>query len=381
MITLAEILTPSTEEEALATCLEILDSLGFTATSWQSGSRQRTVVQMFARVYAAFTVTIASLASMGLNETASGDWLTLFSASHYDNTRRAAVKTQGAVVLTASSAAPGPFTIAIGQLVFADVSNGYTYRNTTGGTLNASGTLSVSVEAETAGANRDVAGSTITIMKTPLAGVTCNNAADWITRNGSDLETDSALRERNRSKWGTLGIAPGTAYQYYAAMGHESVRRVWVDDTNPRGPGTLDIYLAGDSGAVAGSVVTAVTAYMDGTADGVDRTGSATDLLVASAANLTVSVTGTVYLLKQYDTAATRTAINAAIEAFFKTVPIGGTRIVDGGLGSLRFGALAAAIYPIAGVQNVAFVSPVSDVPMTVGQVAVPTVAFSYAQV
>lgn len=382
MITLAQILTPVTEEEALATCLSILSSLGFTATSWQEGSRQRTIVQMFARIYAAFSVTIAQIASMGLNETASGDWLTLFSKSHYDNTRRAAVKTQGTLVLTAAASAPGPFTITAGQLVFADATNGYTYRNTTGGTLNAGATLGVTIEAETAGANRDLAANTITVMKTTLAGVTCNNpSSTWITRNGSDEETDIALRERNSSKWGTLGIAPGLAYKYYASMGHESIRRVAVDDSNPRGPGTVDIYLAGDSGAVASGVVTAVEEYMDGTTDGYDRIGNATDMQITSATNLTVSVSATVYVLKQYETTATRTAITAAIEAFFKAVPIGGTRIVEGGAGALRFGALASVIYRITGVQNVVFSAPIADVSMTVGQVAVPSIALAYVPV
>lgn len=385
-ITLAQLLTPSTEEEALQYLLDQLDDLGFSAKSWQAGSHRRTIIQLFARVYSGFTTTIAEIAAAGFNESSTGGWLTLFAKSNYDNTRTVALTTRGTLTLTASASAPGPFTITAGQLVFADTVNGYTYRNTTGGTLNASSTLDLTIESETAAASRDVAPSTITVMKTPLAGVTCDNPIptgldSWITRNGADAETDIALRARNTAKWGTLGIAPGLAYKYNALAASDSVRRVEVNDNNPRGAGTLDIYIAGDSGALSGSIVTAVEEYFDGTTDGVDRIGTCTDLEITSAVELAVPVTATIYLNKQYDTTATRTLITDAIDDYFQALPIGGSKFVDGGLGYVIVGALTGPLYAITGVQNVVLAAPTANVVMARNEVAVPTVTITYVQV
>lgn len=382
-ITVQQIITPVTEEQALTTCLSILDSLGFSASSWQSGSRRRTVVQMFAKLYAQSTVTIADIASGGYNALAKGPWLTLFSDSHYDNQRIDAVRTQGTLLLISAANTPGPQSIAAKQLVFADNIHGYTYRNLNAFTLNVNASHSITIEADVAQAAGDVAVNTITEMKTPIVGCTVNNPAigstgTWITLNGADQESDLALSERNRTKWGTLGIAPGIAYAYYARLGHASVRRVYVDDSNPRGPGTIDVYVASDSGPVAAGVVSDVTDYMDGTADGVEKIATTADLLVFSAAALGVTVSAQVYILAQYNNATTYAAIEAAVAAYFKDLPIGGTRLTTGGVGAVRIGSLYAAILQVTGVQNVAFLSPTADVAMTASQVAVPTFTPTY---
>lgn len=383
MITVDQITTPVTEEQALQTCINELTALGFSASSWQSGSRSRFMLQLLAKLYSQVTVTVADIASAGFNSSAARAWLTLFSDSHYDNQRFAAVTTQGTLVLTSAANTPGPQSITIGQLVFADSVYGYTYRNTTAFTLNPSSTHSVPVQAETAAGNRDVSTGTITQLKTSIVGCTVNNPAigitgTWITRNGADEETDAALSLRNTNKWGTLGIGPGMAYAYNAAMGHASVRRVFVDDANPRGPGTVDVYLATDSGTVVAGVVTAVAEYFDGTFDGVDRVNTSADLLVLSAVALPVTVQAAVYILAQHNTAATQATIEAAVNAYFTALPIGGTKLTEGGTGSVCIGSLFGAMIPVAGVQNVTFSAPTADLAMARNEVAVPTLDFTY---
>lgn len=386
MLSIQQLLTPVSEEEALQTCLDILTSLGFSAGSWQPGSRERTLVQMFARMYAGVTTSIRDIAAMGLNEYAVGDWLALLSRSHYDNEPLEAVATQGTLSLVAAANAPGPQSINAGQLVFADNTYGYTYRNRFAFTLTPGTTHSVEVEAEVAAANRDVPVNTITVLKTPIAGVTVNNppigsTGTWITRNGADRESDDALRARNRSKWGTLGIAPGLAYSHYAAKGHASVRRVYVDDQNPRGPGTIDIYIAGDSGSLAQLVVDAVTDYMHGVTDGFDKVGTGADLLVQSATDFTVTIEASVYVLAQHNTTATHNAITAKLQEFFKSVPVGGFRTSSGGQGTISLGHLYSVMMTVAGVQNVAFSNPTSTVYLSKHQVAVPSLNITFYSV
>src|SRR5690606_37446038 len=171
---------------------------------------------------------------------------------------------------------------------------------------------------------------------------------------------------------------PGTAYAYHAANGHASVRRVYVDDQNPRGPDTVDVYLAGDSGPVVSGIVDAVSDYLDGTTDGVDRIATTCDLEVHSAASKAVTVTASVYVIKQYNNVVTQAAISSAITEYFKALPIGGTRDADAGPGVVVIGELYKAILTVRGVQNVSFASPIADVSMNSSEVAVPTVSLTY---
>jgi phage-related baseplate assembly protein len=382
-LTFAQLTQVVTKDEALTQLLSTATSLGFNTTSWQSGSVPRTILEVFAYVYAEASTVISGIASGGLNPTAQGEWLKLLARSHYDNEPRAAVTTQGTMVL-ACTALGGPYTITAGQLVVADTATGRTFRNqAAGGSLSSGGTLSLTFEAEVAGAASDIETGATLELKTPLAGVSVTNPVvgitdSWITRNGADEETDAQLRERNRTKWATLGIGPGMAYAHNALSAHASVKRVAVIDSNPRGPGTVDVVIAGDAGVLSGTVVTAVTEYFDGTTDGVDRVNSSADLLVASATAFPISVTANVYVIKQYNTAATQAAVLAAVESFFKALPIGGTKLVEGGQGAVRLGALYGALLATTGVQNVVFSAPLSDTNIDPDEVAVPTISLSY---
>jgi phage-related baseplate assembly protein len=380
-VTFAQLTQVVTKDEALTQLLSTATSLGFNTTSWQSGSVPRTILEVFAYVYAEASTVVSGIASGGLNPTATGEWLKLLSRSHYDNEPRSAVATQGTMVL-ACTALGGPYTITAGQLVVADTATGRTFRNqAAGGSLVSGGTLSLTFEAETAGAAGDIDTNAVLELKTPLAGVSVTNPAvtdSWITRNGADEETDAQLRERNRTKWATLGIGPGMAYAHNALSAHASVKRVAVIDNNPRGPGTIDVVIAGDAGVLSGTVVTAVDDYFDGTTDGVDRVNSSADLLVKSAIAFPIAVTANVYVIKQYNTAATQAAVLAAGESFFKALPIGGTSLTAGGQGAVRIGALYGALLSITGVQNVVFSAPLADTTIDPDEVAVPTFSLSY---
>jgi uncharacterized phage protein gp47/JayE len=386
-LTLDQLTGVITEDDALAECIAILAGLGYNATSWQDGSVQLTLVRLVAKLWSRQSETVAKLAGMGLNEYASGDWLELFSYSHYANTKKKALTTRGVEVLTASADAPGPFTINASDLVFADTLTGQTFRNTSSGVLNAGGTLALDIEAESPGSKGDVAPNTITVMKTPLAGVTANNpipdgASSWITRNGGDDETDAALRTRNRTKWATIGSAgvPGAAYEHFSLQAHESVKRVFVDDRNPRGPNTIDIYVAGDAGDLSSTVVQAVDDYLSGITDGKVRKGAGSDVEVYSALRRDIAIGGTIYIANNYNTTATQSAILAAVSEYFKTLDIGGTKQAVGGTGYVVFGRIYTAVLTVRGVTN-AVLSLGGDIALAKNEVAVPVPAFSYVSV
>jgi uncharacterized phage protein gp47/JayE len=293
--------------------------------------------------------------------------------------------TQGTIVLTAAALAP-PATINADDLV-ASTESDITYRNKTGGTLKPGGTLELMFEAEVAGAGGNVAPNTITILKTALAGVTISNpvlpaGTSWITRDGADQETDPELRRRNMTKWATLGMGPALAYVYWAREASASVKRVFVDDTNPRGVATFDIYVAGDSGEVSQNVVDEVDKYLRGLTDSVVRVQKTANAKVIAAKKREVDDAAQVFILKQYDTPANRAAVHAARDAYFKSIPIGGTPLNDGGPGAVRLSALGGAmIARVPGVQNVAFTHLMRDEPLLKHQVAVPTATLEFVQV
>lgn len=377
-----------TKEEVLATLLAQLESLGFPARSWHPGGVRRTMLEVFAQALANATLVVRDIGLGGFNDTAERDWLTLFSLSHYRNARKPAVRTEGYVRITSSANAAAPASFGAGDVVFV-ARSGQTYRNVDPFTIEASDQVDVRVRAEAAGSSGDVAAGTIDRMQTPVAGVSVTNEVpldreSWIAINGADEESDASLRERNRTKWATRSAStlPAMGYAYYALEASASVRRAFVDDDNPRGPGTIDIYLAGDHGPVASTVASAVEDYLYGrTPDGIVRVGMGAKVAVKSAERLQLPIRGTAYVASAYNTTATQRAVVDAVKGYFRDLPIGGSRVGTSDAGRVVFGELYRAVLSVAGVRNVAFTSPAEDLVLKPHQVVVPATMLRYVGV
>jgi uncharacterized phage protein gp47/JayE len=363
-LSLAQLLTPKSEDEALAELLTILDGLGFSATSWQDGSIQRTLVQLLARLQSSASNTTLAITKGRFNDLAEGDWLSLLSTSTFDNTRIAAVAAQVKMTLS-DPLSVGPTTIVVSQLVAKD-QNAATYRNITGGTLAAAGSLELTFEAEVPG----IASPSTLTLTTPLAGITAViSPVDPITRPGANAESDPRLQTRNKAKWSTLAYAaPADAYVAWALAASPSVTRAWVDDLNPRGPGTLDLYVAGPSGSVPGGVLTTILSYIEGGVDGIYRRPLGSDLDVLSATSASVSVTGTLYVQTAYSTTVVRDAVYAAITEYMQALPVGG---------AVKLAKLYDVIMGVQGVNNVHLTAPTADTTVAAGSVPVPGLALS----
>lgn len=363
-LSLAQLLTPSSEDESLAAILVILDGLGFTATAWEEGSVQRTLIQLLARLHSnASNVTLA-ITKGRYNDTATGDWLSLKSRSDFDNERIAAVATRVKMTLS-DPLSVGPITVVTSQLVAKDPA-GATYRNIEGGTIPLGGSLTIQFDAEVPGSS-DPASLELT---TPLAGISAERATvDPIVRPGAAAEGDERLRTRNRSKWATQAYAePADAYIAWALAASPSITRAFVDDQNPRGPGTLDIYCAGPSGPVPGPVLVTVIDYIEGNVDGISRRPLASDVQAFSAGSASVSITGTLYVSPSYSLTATRDTVYAAITALLETLPVGGTVLLA---------ELYETIMNVAGVTNVHLTAPTGDITVAVTAVPVPSLSLT----
>lgn len=356
-LTLAQLLAPKTEEQALDEMLTFLNGLGFTATSWQPGSKARHIVQLLARLRSSFSNVTLLITKGRYNDLAEGDWLTLKSRSDFNNERAPAVTTQIRVRFDDPDGA-GPFSVNASDLIVKD-EDGATYRSIDALSLPESGSnVQIRFEAEVPGASSM---PSVVSLVTPLAGV--DVSLFEIIRPGADPESDTRLRDRNRSKWSTLSqAAPGDAYRTWAMEASTAVTRVWVDALNPRGPGTIDVIIAGVSGSLPGSVADTVEAYINGGIDGVYRRPITANVDVKSATNYPVEVTGTLYSGASYDLTTIRTKVHAAINAYIATVAVGGTVLLA---------ELYRTIMAVEGVRNVQLTAPTGDLVVTAGQVPV----------
>jgi len=369
-VSLDSLLTPVTEEQALDATLALLEALGFEPTTWQDGSSAKTLVRLMAHIYSSVSAVVPAIVAGGFNALAVSGWLDVLSEDYYANERVDAVATQGVFRFTSTATAP-PYVISVGDLQIADSATAtpttQTFRNTSAGTLNPGSTLDLTVEGEIAGADGNIPNSTPLYMWTALVGVTVTNPAvggssSWITRAGTDEETDARLRERNTSRWSTLSYAATEgAYRNWALAADASVTRVKVRANNPYGPGTVDVVCATAIGGISAGQALAIVDYIDGLTDGIGRRPLGDVVTVQSASAIAFTISGTVTVAAAYQSATTATVIQQALRDVLHATPIGGTIIPPASSGVIVKSKLIAAVEALDGVLAVTLSAPAGD--------------------
>lgn len=387
MLTLEQLTTPVTEDEALTTILEVLSQLGFQATSWQSGSIQLIILRLFARVWSKLTDTITAIARGGFTTLAANTdgtrspYLTLLAKYIYDLERVAAQPTIGKVLLTSSAGAP-VHTWAAGDIVVANAENGtsgaLSFTCLEGGTLNPSSSISITFQADTAGEAANIVPGTTLFLWTPLVGVTATNPAlipdsnTWITTPGQDEEGDDRLMARCIGRWSRLayGNVQG-AYVGWALEALPALTRVQVSAAP--GNGTVTITGATSVGPIDAGQQTTIVNFINGVTDGVGRR-PINDIVGAQGA---VSVSTPPIVVTAYATAEAQATASATIAAamlrFIGTQPIGGVRL-QGTQGRILFDDLLdTAKHAKIGVRSVDL-SITDDVMLNPGEIYAPLV-------
>ncbi len=367
-LSLESIRTSPKRSEFLDLVLGVLSDAGFELTDWNEGSIQRTFLESTSAVGSDVADIVTQIANFCFNRYATGAGLREYSRSSYDNEPQAAQKTQGPATLT-STAASG-YTIEVGQLI-SSTDNDVDFTNTTGGVLTAGGTLILQWQAVLAGAAGNVPNNAIKRLKTPLAGVTVLNppggSGIWYTTSGSDPEPSAKLRDRNHTKWATLNqiSMPSDGYRNLALQ-VPAVTRVYVDDLNPRGPNTLDVYLATASGPATSTEIDAAQALFD-----LKRSPDARPLALAPTP-LEVSIVGTVHIQRGLNTTTKQTEVREAIDDFLLGVPIGGVVLPPATNGVLPYSELLTAVGQIRGVVGFRPTSLLTDLALLANQIVVP---------
>lgn len=380
-LTLAQLRTAVSRQEALAEMLTILEQLGFPTATFQSGGVARVLLETCSVIYEQTSVAVKRIAEAGFLDLATGDFLTALAKSHYDIDRQASVSAEYTIAINGGSSGP-PHSIGIGEMVATDGAR--TFRNVAAFTVPVGGFVSPdpTFRADSPGADGNVTASNINELQTPFAGTSVVTSfaggpavLNVQTAAGADEETDTALRERCRTRWSTLAVETTRDALVNLALGASSgIDRVLVDDDNPRGAGTADVYLAGQTGAVGSgdvsAAVSAIAARVMGTVDEVDLGGGNPNYLVQSATAVPVNVTATVIYRSGYASASVEAAVTSALQDAINAVPIGGYDYAAGFSNLLLKNELVSAIESVDGVLTSSMSLPTGNIAMTATQVA-----------
>jgi len=370
--TLDDLLSAETEDSALTFLFTQLSSLKFPVTSWASGSRTYTTLKAFARAITNISGSIKAIAAGGLLSLSTGDWLTLLAREWYDLKRNLATFAQGSVVITVVEGA-GPYTISPNQLIVFDQSTGRRFISTNAVDVDLpSGPAAVAItfQAESPGSAYNSPIGDSLGFTTPLPGVTATfqdlGSGTWLTQQGTDDEADETLQTRCRTKWALLGVnKPADAYTFLAlnTPGFDtSVSKVYVDDSNPRGPGSIELWIASNAGPLPTADRDLVRAYI------VSLQSPSADAQVDNAVTHGVTITVTIQFRGTFATVVTAAA-NDAIRKRIQQMPIGG---------NLYISQILEDLMGIDGVVNIPLSSLIinganDDLALDVNQVAVFT--------
>lgn len=352
--------------EVYAWLIELLKSVGFETDGWQSGRIQRSIMTTIAAGNADLSELVKFTVEFSFGPTSSGPPLTLFSLSRYRNRRVLARKTKGPMRLRNVGSSSHP--MGVGEVIVSDGA-GTEFRNTTGGTLppgsvGAPSSLVLEFEAALAGAaSSNIGRGAVRLMVTQFAGVSVSNDVNpvdqpWYTLIGLDEELDTALQRRNETKWALQSLE-------LVKEGFEAVARangaikVDIDDTNPRGQGTLDVYAAGAAAQLGVAEMQAIQLAFSKRVFRTDATwqspwlfGNSSLIQVKPPAMQTFSLpAGIVYYTGQL--AAVKEAVRLALNDIVTLCPIGGYNYAPGPTNVITIGDLSHAIEEIEGVATV----------------------------
>jgi len=388
VITVADLIQPVTVAEAKASLYTVLISLGAPTSGWKPRAAIRVTVHAVAVLLAATSVVVAWIAKMSFREHASGDWETLRAEGFYGLTRFDATFAAGS--LTLNNGGGGVYNnVAVGELVVqntnpASPAYGKTYHNSELFSLAALQTgLAVTIEADEAGAASNAIPGDITGFVTPLAGVTCTNAAAVV---GRDAETDDEIKLREDTSIDAL--SPNGAPGAYAAVAMTledgsprilpsgaRITRVRVNDNSATGE--VVVTLATAAGPVTGDVndpdtdLGAVNLAIQTTCVPLGIAGATVRSAVAKAIALTYEAW--IYSTAGLTSAQAQAAVQAQFEAWINSRPIAGDVLPPATSGYVYREPLKGAVKAASPyLFNLAVTVPAADV--AVADNEVPTV-------
>lgn len=362
-ITFAQLVRRIPDREMLSSVIEHFRVAEFDVDSWKPGGGYHTVARALSSGLSVLSEVVQMVAAGGYLDHARGPWLTLLARSWFGLRRRAATYAVQTVRLTLDAGA-SPETIVAGT-VWVATESGLRFNLTSGGTVPTGESMTFSAKAEHPGSEYNVSVGTVTKLVTPRPGLTVTNIG--LATAGLAAERDSELRARCRARWATMAAhAPSATYAFWALTddngsdARPGVTRCYVDDSNPEGAGTVNVYLADEAGPADPVVVATVDVALQG------KRGISTVLQTLGAVPATVNPVGTVWVRGTTPTDAREAGV-VALNTLLAETPIGGHAI--GGERGLFNDQLAASIRGVPGVVRVSLSS--AEHLLSIGEVPV----------
>ncbi|HEY8924518.1 MAG TPA: baseplate J/gp47 family protein [Polyangia bacterium] len=198
---------------------------------------------------------------------------------------------QWSVPLTSSLSPQAPFTVDTTSTITLQANDGTIFQaaQTTPLTANAGNSYRIAptFNARVAGTSGNVIPGTIAKIISAPNGIAIDaTRTQVLTTVARDQEGDADAIARGLARWGTLsGVLTAAGWQYVLLTGVTSLTRVFVDDANPLGPGSVGLALINSAGAALPSEVAAAQAIASGL-----RIAGMGPVGVAAATQLTVPV-------------------------------------------------------------------------------------------
>lgn len=356
-INIASLFVAQSVAKILETGLQVATVLGLPTTSWRAGDPTKVVFYVLAEVLASREAVTAEFIKSGFLSSAEGEWLTVLAHEVYGVERTLATYATATVTLTNTGG--GYYPRDAGDLTFKSSASGQTYTSTSDGVLSAGSTVTFDVVADVAGSDGSAAINEIDELVTTLIGVSVVSST---VAQGVDEQSDASVREQCEATLGALSPnGPADAYEFVARnvalTGVLDVAR--AASTDDALDGTVTVYVASTTGAVAGASIVAVQAAIDQWATPLTVTAT-----VVNATPVALNIVGTI---SGDDIPAGAAAlIDSAIAELFSTVPIGGTISVS---------AIVSKVHTLlvtVGASNVSVTvtSPASTIALGEGEVA-----------
>jgi uncharacterized phage protein gp47/JayE len=332
---LADLLSPETAADALDVLLTDLAAQGFPTTAWDDFEPIVGLLRADARALSSLLALLSVTARAGLVELSPGtdagspgDWLSLL-AENYGLTRAAATYAKVRATVSLSPTA-SPYTLTAGGLTIEHVTGGLRYRYVSNpaftGVIAPGGSLAIELDAEVAGRayNRALGQLVAPIQSIPGMTVVLSDVGGGtpMVVAGVDAERDSSLRARMRTRWDTIGLQKTSLGLEFLARNTPGtatpVTRVSIDALNPRGTGTVDIWIATDAGPALAADVALVNTYVR------DRSAIGSDVLVQAAEAQTIALACTVRAPGAV-ASEVAAALALALDELVLAIPLGGT--------------------------------------------------------
>jgi phage-related baseplate assembly protein len=364
--TLASLQATKTRAQATDELVAVLTGLGFPAATWGPTSVPRAILEVASVAVEYASQYAAALAGLVFLDTATGAGLTAKAKSDFTAERYPAVSARYSVTLS-TLATVGPYAVAAGALVVTD--GAHTARNVYAVTLTAGSSTAVMFQSDTIGTVGALSLGSLRIA-TPLAGVSIATSSQM--RAAAEAESDAALVARCKAQWGELSIevVDDGVVSVIRTSGTGAITRIQVDSSNPRGAGTVDVYCATADGTPGTDDLTAARAALALRVMGTVGADSTADWLVVAAGSTSVNVAGTIYTQAGYSAATVKAAVDLALAAYFKALPIGG-KSLPSAAHRVFAQELWSTIWGVPGVAGVTLTTPAADVTLASNAIAV----------